>query len=119
LIEAEAALGGSPATALGILNTLRTTVPGLTPLTLQGTAAAQQDQLFSERGFWLYLTAHRMGDLRRLIRQYGRTEDAVFPSGTYSGRGGGTYGTQVAFPVPFEERNNPNFVPGSCNPNAA
>ncbi|HJR43407.1 MAG TPA: hypothetical protein VJ812_15035 [Gemmatimonadaceae bacterium] len=119
LIEAEAALAGSPATALGILNTLRTTVPGLAPLALGATAADQQNQLFSERAFWLYLTAHRLGDLRRLIRDYGRVESDIFPSGTYTGRGGGTYGPQVAFPVPFEERNNPNFVPGSCDPNTA
>lgn len=120
LIEAEAALAaGNPAAALLILNNLRLTVPGLTPLALQATATAQQNQLFSERAFWLYLTAHRLGDLRRLIRDYGRVESQIFPSGTYTGRGGGTYGPQVAFPVPFEERNNPNFVPGSCNPNAA
>ena len=119
LIEAEAQLAGNPAGALLILNNLRATVPPLAPLALQATAAAQQNQLFSERGFWLFLTAHRLGDLRRMIRDYGRVESTIFPSGTYTGRGGGTYGPQVAFPVPFEERNNPNFVPGSCNPNTA
>jgi hypothetical protein len=32
---------------------------------------------------WMYLTIHRWGDMRRLIRQYGRTQDKVFPTGTY------------------------------------
>jgi starch-binding outer membrane protein, SusD/RagB family len=120
LIEAEAQLTlGNTTASINTLNALRTTVPGLLPLTLQATAAAQQNQLFSERAFWLYLTAHRLGDLRRLVRQYGRLESTIFPSGTYTGRGGGTYGNQVAFPVPFEERNNPNFTPGSCDPTVA
>lgn len=117
LIEAEAQLAaGSTGPFLTTLNTLRAGVPGLTALTLPGTAAAQQDLLFRERAFWLYLTGHRLGDLRRLIRQYNRPLNTVFPTGTYTGRGGGTYGAQVSFPVPFEERNNPNFVPGSCDP---
>ena len=52
-----------------------------------------------------------MGDLRRLIRQYGRTQDKVFPTGNFTRNGtpSGTYGTQVAFPVPDAELNNPNF----------
>jgi hypothetical protein len=35
--------------------------------------------------------------------------NTVFPSGTYTGRGGGVYGTDVNFPIPVEEDNNPNF----------
>jgi len=120
LIEAEAQLqAGQTGPFLTTLNNLRATVPGLTALTLPATTAAQQDLLFRERAYWLYLTGHRLGDLRRLIRDYGRTASAIFPSGQYTGRGGGTYGNQVAFPVPFEERNNPNFVPGSCDPTQA
>ena len=33
--------------------------------------------LFRERAFWLWGTAHRLGDMRRLIRHYGRTEASV------------------------------------------
>jgi hypothetical protein len=117
LIEAEAQLAaGSTGPFLTTLNTLRATVPGLAALTLPGTTAGQEDLLFRERAYWLYLTGHRLGDLRRLVRDYGRAPTAVFPSGVYTGRGGGVYGNQVSFPVPFEERNNPNFVPGSCDP---
>jgi hypothetical protein len=49
-----------------------------------------------------------LGDLRRLIRQYGRDAESVFPTGAYFK--GGVYGTDVNFPIPFEEKNNPSFT---------
>ena len=116
LIEAEAALGaGNYAGANGtlpILNTLRTTVTGLAPLTDPGTAAARVDQLFRERAFWMFSTGHRTGDLRRLIRQYGRDAGTVFPSGAWHKQG--NYGTDVNLPVPDAERNNENAPQGSA-----
>ena len=128
LIEAEAALStGNAAGALTILNGLRSNTSllslrgygatSLPPLTLQATTAGQVDQLFKERAYWLYLTSHRLGDLRRLIRQYGRAVNTVFPNGAYFK--GGTYGTDVNLPVPQQEQNNPNYVPGSCKQNEA
>ena len=124
LIEAEAALKtGDAAGALTILNALRSNgallslrgyaAGSFAPLTMQATPAAQLDQLFKERAYWLFLTSHRLGDLRRLIRQYGRSAEAVFPTGPYFK--GGTYGTDVNSPVPQGEQNNPNYVAGSCN----
>ncbi|HEU4879794.1 MAG TPA: hypothetical protein VFT21_10085, partial [Gemmatimonadaceae bacterium] len=89
----------------------------LPPLTLQGTTAAQVDQLFKERAYWLFLTSHRLGDMRRLIRQYGRSANSVFPTGPYFK--GGTYGTDVNSPVPQREQNNPNYTPGACKQNEA
>lgn len=107
LIEAEAALQvGNSGTAFQILNTLRQSA-GLGTLATPGTAAGRVDALFRERAFWLYLTGHRLGDLRRLIRQNGRTESSVFPVGEY--HKGGEYGSDVNFPVSSDERNNPNF----------
>jgi hypothetical protein len=53
-------------------------------------------------------TAHRLGDLRRLVRQYSRAQNTVFPSGAY--HKGGSYGTDVNFPVSSDERNNPKFT---------
>jgi hypothetical protein len=127
LIEAEAALQTDPVAALGILNALRSNAALLTlrgyaagslpPLTLQTTPAAQVDQLFKERAYWLYLTSHRLGDMRRLIRQYGRDPESVFPTGPYFK--GGTYGTDVNSPVPQREQNNPNYTAGSCKQNEA
>lgn len=111
LIEAEAALAANdPDAALTILNDLRATVTGLPALTQPATTAAQVDQLFRERAFWLFGRGTRVGDLRRLIRQYGRTEDQVFPVGEW--HKGGNYGDDVNFPIPFAEANNPNA--GSC-----
>jgi hypothetical protein len=112
LIEAEAQLAAGDAdSALAILNAARATVPALAPLTDAGTTAAREDQLFRERAFWLFGTGHRTGDLRRLIRQYARTEDAVFPTGAW--HKGGQYGNDVNVPVPQAELNNPN-VQQSC-----
>ena len=107
LIEAEAALqAGNATTAFQILNTLRQS-QGLSTLATPGTATARIDALFRERAFWLYLTGHRLGDMRRLIRQYGRSESTVFPVGDY--HKAGEYGSDVNFPVSSDERNNPNF----------
>jgi starch-binding outer membrane protein, SusD/RagB family len=120
LIAAEAALqAGNYATpvtgTLAILNELRADFEDgtLAPLAPAADAAGQEDQLFRERAFWLYSTGHRLGDMRRLIRPvaaggYGRAENTVFPSGAYFK--GGTYGTDVNFPVTQAEENNPNFT---------
>lgn len=116
LIEAEAKLrAGDYPGALLILNSLRSTfAPSLAPLAPATTAAAQVDQLFSERAFWLYLTAHRLGDFRRLIRQYGRSSESVFPTGTYHKSGSLPYGPDVNFPLPDDEKNNPNVSAPEC-----
>lgn len=136
LIEAEAALrAGNSALWLSKLNELRanvrtlmtaryeaytTKVPGpnnptttLDPLTDPGSAAARVDLMFQERAFWLLNTGHRLGDLRRLIRQYGRAANTVFPSGAY--HKGSTYGDDVNFPIPFNETQNPNYSVDQCN----
>ncbi len=106
LIEAEAALQGNDLAGMtGILNDLRD-LQGLDPLDEPATVDEGVDLLFSERAFWLFATGHRLGDMRRLIRQYGRTQDQVFPTGSYIK--GGSYGTDVNIPLPQEVENNPN-----------
>jgi starch-binding outer membrane protein, SusD/RagB family len=127
LIEAEnaARTGGAYVT---ILNTLRAsaatlilTPPGpstlltnppavaaLPALTAPATLNAQIDQVFQERAYWMFMTGHRLGDMRRLIKHLGRGAETVFPTGNYFK--GGTYGVDVNFPVPFQETNNPNFT---------
>ncbi|MBX6331626.1 MAG: hypothetical protein IRY91_07250 [Gemmatimonadaceae bacterium] len=130
LIEAEAALHGAGGNWLAILNALRTDgtfdtqpdpvdatkvdtlwhagsggVAGLAPLSDPGTDSARVDLVFRERAFWLFLTGHRQGDLRRLIRQYGRQPDDVYPVGPYPAAGGTVYyGTDVTMPIPATER---------------
>jgi hypothetical protein len=109
LIEAEVLLrAGNAVGALQRLNALRATTPNLAPLTLQPTTAAQVDQLFRERAFWLFATGHRHGDLRRLVRQYGRSSTSVFPTGTY--KNGLTYGNDVSFAPDVAQVSNPNFT---------
>ena len=116
LIEAEAALqAGNAGSWLSTLNVIRATVSGLGPLTDPGSADARVNLMFSERAFWLYLTAHRLGDLRRLVRQYGRDAESVFPTGAYH-KQGLTRGNQVTFVVPQPEENNPEYDPSACNP---
>lgn len=89
----------------------------LAPLTAPTTAAAARDMLFSERAFWLFLTGHRLGDLRRLVYQYGLPQDAVYPTGDY--HKGGVYGSDVVFPLDFDESNNPNFEHDMCDVKSA
>lgn len=113
LIEAEAQLAaGGP--WLATLNALRATTSGLAPLADPGTPAARLDLLFRERAFWLFGTGHRLGDLRRLVRQYGRAVNAVYPTGSWVK--GGEYGTDVSFPIPQSEENNPQFQRSACDP---
>jgi starch-binding outer membrane protein, SusD/RagB family len=108
LIEAEAQLkAGQSAAALATLNAARTTVTGLAPLADAGTEAARIDQLFRERAFWMFSTGHRTGDLRRLVRQYGRAANSVFPTGAW--HKGGNYGSDTTVPIPQAETNNPNL----------
>lgn len=111
MIEAEAQLASSNAAgALATLNAARTTVTGLAPLTDAGSADARVSQLFRERAIWLFGRGYRLGDMRRLVRQYGRAATAVFPVGGW--HKGGNYGTDVNFPVPQAEQNNPNVPAG-------
>lgn len=132
LIEAEAALqAGSTDVWLGILNDLRAAVAELMrarydfavipegrdgccleaelePLSDPGDPDARVDFMFRERAFWLFLTGHRLGDLRRLMRP------RVFPAGiTHKGA---PFGRDVAFVIPFDEENNPHYDIGQCNP---
>jgi hypothetical protein len=110
LIEAEADLKAGGTDWLTILNDLRANggVAGLAPLTDPGDAAGRVNLIFRERAFWMFGTGHRLGDLRRLIRQYGRGAESVFPTGVF--HKGGNYGTDVNIPLPFDEENNPNFA---------
>lgn len=114
LIEAENQLQhGDTVAWRTTLNHLRLTAPvpgGTGPLdTLAdpGTASARVDTLFAERAEWLYLTGHRQGDLRRLIRQYRRSQGTVYPTGPT--KTGVSYGSSITAPLPPEERINPQY----------
>jgi starch-binding outer membrane protein, SusD/RagB family len=140
LVEAESRLrAGDVPGMLQVLNALRgtpslyacpaaslvTNVPSCqaTPAALPaladpGTARAREDLLFREKAFWQFSRGYRLPDLRRLVRQYGRTQESVFPVGPHP-REAGNYGSDVTFPVPQAEQNNPNFVALGCTDRSA
>ena len=117
LIEAEGRLqAGDYAGMLTILNALRTSAQTIGPLkvaalpALTNTPTTKADAaslFFREKAFWVFGRGQRLSDMRRLIRQYGRTQDQVFPTGAF--HKGGNFGTDVNLPVPDAELTNPNF----------
>jgi hypothetical protein len=121
LIEAEAALQAQDiAGMITILNALRGTSQTLgaqagvpvtsgvmAPLPTPGSQSAAVDLFFREKAFWQFGRGFRLDDSRRLIRQYNRTQDTVFPTG--AAMKSGPYGTDVNFPVTTNEYQNPNF----------
>jgi hypothetical protein len=109
LIEAEAELRKSNNAAfLQKINDLRA-FQKLSAVTDPGSPAARSDLLFRERAFTMFGTSHRLGDLRRLVRQYARPAESVFPTGNYH-KDGLRFGTDVNFIIPTPERNNPKFT---------
>jgi len=121
LIEAEAKLrAGDIPGMMTILNALRAAPPklgeiqvpatgtgSLAPLAPPATQDAAINLYFREKAFWEFGRGYRLGDLRRLIRQYNRPADQVFPVGQHYR--GGTYGADVNLPVPQAEENNPDL----------
>ena len=136
LIEAEAAMkAGDAGTFLLKLNEARAAAPTypavpdptapvrespepLTAADIPASPEGRQDLLFRERALTLFLTGHRVGDLRRLSYQYGRPTESVWPTGAYQGdnpdKQGTNYDTAVNLPIPQEEQNNPQFPGGQC-----
>jgi hypothetical protein len=124
LIEAEAQLNAGNVAGtngmLPILNGLRgsarslgtVTTPVMAALADPGTQAGQEDLLFREKAFWTFSRGQRLGDMRRLIRQYGRSATDVYPEGQHYR--GTTYGTDLTLPIPQQELNNPKYT-GGCN----
>jgi hypothetical protein len=131
LIEAEAALQTGDATGMmNILNTLRGaqiqitapspqatgthpgwTTPVMAALTDPGNTTARANLLFREMAFWQFGRGFRLGNLRRLIRDYGRAADGsdTFPVGAHFK--GGVFGVDVNLPVTTSEQiGNPNFT---------
>src|SRR5215510_11487927 len=118
LIQAEAKLNANDiAGMMAILNTLRATPPTqgifkpagtLAPLAAPATQEAATSLFFREKAFWTFGRGQRLGDLRRLVRQYARAQDAVYPSGSFFKNG--SYGTRMFFPVPDRDKANTLFT---------
>ena len=127
LVEADGKLkAGDVGGMMTIMNALRAAPPKLgevqpaamAALPTPATQRAAEDLYFREKAFWTFSRGQRLGDMRRLIRQYGRTQDQVFPVGEHFR--GGNYGTDVNLPVPQAEENNPelNSKPACIDRNA-
>ncbi len=115
MIRAEAALNGGDATWVRSLNDARATV-GLSALTDPVAHEARVDMLFHERAFWFYLEGVRLADYRRLVRQYDRTPESVYPMGPYTRSANGEasfYGEAWVFLTPDAE-NQYNFRYHGC-----
>jgi hypothetical protein len=103
LISAEADLkAGNIGSWANKLNMLRANSGlALPPLTADSTSLASPDMRvevhFRERAFWLWLTGTRLGDLRRLIHQYGHNDFPANPT------------RDIRFSIPVSETNNPHF----------
>jgi starch-binding outer membrane protein, SusD/RagB family len=117
LIEAEAKLNAHDiAGMMTILNALRASPPAIGALQPQAMSAlptpASQDAattlFFREKAFWTFARGQRLNDMRRLMRQYKRTEAQVYPTGAYFK--GGTYGHSLQLPVPNGEKPNSLFT---------
>jgi hypothetical protein len=117
LIEAEGFLRANDIpNMMAILNALRAAPqnlgafnsPVMTPLVAPATPADARALYFREKAFWTFGRGQRLGDLRRLVRQYQLPVNQVYPVGKYFK--GGDYGNDVNLPVPQAEFNNPNFT---------
>lgn len=89
-------------------------VAHLPPLKDPGNSESRITLMFNERAYWLYLSGHRLPDLRRLVRQYGRDAESVFPTGpyTYSNAADAYYGTAVNMEISSNE--SPNRLSQGC-----
>jgi starch-binding outer membrane protein, SusD/RagB family len=96
--------GANRVTTLGTVTIGATALPLLTD---PGTPAARISLMFREKAFWTFARGQRLGDLRRLVRQYNRAPTDVFPEGVHFKAG--TFGSDVNLPVVTDEENNPNF----------
>lgn len=91
-------------------------IEGLRPLEDLTDNNAKVELLFKERAFWLFMTGNRLPDMRRLVRQYGRHREEVFPTGLYSNGQSltGDYGSDINMPIPWMEKKN-NLFKGCMN----
>ena len=115
--EANLAMGTTPGSSaagnwLAILNDLRAGLEGVPALADPGTSEERVRLLYRERAFWMWLTGHRLGDMRRLVDEYGFPVDNVYPIGVTVWDV--PYGDDVVLPVPESERNNPLYDPDLC-----
>jgi hypothetical protein len=97
--------GANRVTSIGTVTLSATALPNLVD---PGTDTARVSLLFREKAFWTFARGQRLGDARRLVRQYNRASTDVFPEGVHFKSG--NFGSDVNLPVVTDEENNPNFT---------
>jgi hypothetical protein len=110
LIVAEADLNGAgtQAEAVAIINALhaKAALPAYDPAA--AGAKSVKDQLIEERSREMFLEGHRLWDMIRFSLPLTPPAGAAYPP-----KAGGTYGSQLCFPLPDVERNNNPTLRGS------
>lgn len=103
LIEAEYLLASNDiAGFMEKINTVRrmyNTVSGsqLPDTVDPGTESGRVDLLFRERAYTFYVSGRRLGDMRRMVRHYGREPNDVWPTGQSEGSQFILYGPNYVF----------------------
>lgn len=113
LIEAEALLSENDPNWIDPINEARRRI-GLADTVAPASKAQQVDLLFYERAMWFYGEARRLNDMRRLVRQYGRGVNTVYPTGQYNrSRTVYTYGSATVF-IPESGEFSQNYKYAGC-----
>jgi hypothetical protein len=94
---------GNPGAAVNIINALRLAqaTPGdtMAPYTGSANKDSVQAAIIHERAAELFLEGHRLADMIR----YGQTFIPLYPAAGTLFKDGGTFGTQLCFPLPVIE----------------
>ncbi len=113
LIESEYLLSIDDPQWLSPLNEARRSI-GLSDTTAPSSMKDKTDLLFRERAYWFYGHGTRLSDMRRLVRQYGRPINSVYPIGEYSRASDVfTYSDAVVF-IPSIREHNENYAYSGC-----
>ncbi len=109
-LDNEACPSPAPSGSGNVAGLPRLADPGLSQLPTGKTALqVRLDLILKERGYWLFLTGIRQSDLRRFVRNDGRPQESIYPTGFYSAQVP-IYGSDTNLPVPEAEiQQNPKY----------
>lgn len=113
MIEAEYQLSTNDPHWIEEVNEARRTL-ALSDLVSPSITTQKIDLLFNERALWFYGHATRLSDMRRLVRQYGRIINSVYPVGSYNRSAAiYTYGDATVF-IPTDPEFMDNYNYSGC-----
>lgn len=118
LVEAEYKLKNGSADWINSINRARNMI-GMADTSAPASFDASVDLLFGERAAWLYLEGRRLGDLRRMVRQFSTSPYSIYPGGSYN-RGPvaiAVYGSAFVFTPDSQEYENNHKYSGCENRN--